>query len=278
MRLDGRVATALPISLTQHVARYNMYNYIPLPTNMRDFSAVVTMRIEEGSAGFGVYVMILSLLRDMPNYRVNDNYKQLAFTVNERDIELVQRVLHNYGLFEVDGDGQLFSPWLLQQMEAYDQRKKKLQEAGRRGAAKRFATEASENSQAIATPKPPLPQPAALNTTLPNMTEHDITKPTQAIAGDWREICVSQGKAVDADLLDALCKTMHEGHAPGYVAQVCIKYGMGENVLNFICGRSNNAEVTHPYYKRFCALVGRVEREKYPLKMPANFFLSKLEE
>lgn len=255
-----------------------MYNYIPLPTNMRDFSAVVTMRIEEGSAGFGVYVMLLSLLRDMPNYRVSDNAKRLAFTLNERDVELVQRVTHNYGLFDFDDDGLLFSPWLLQQMEAYDQRKKKLQEAGRRGAAKRFAAEAPENSQAIATPKPPLPQEAALNITQPNATELNATQPTQAIAGDWREVCLSQGKKVDADLLDVLCKTTHEGHAPGYVAQVCLKYGMGENVLNFICERSNNAEVTNPYYKRFVALVSRVEREKYPLKMPANFFLSKLEE
>lgn len=253
-----------------------MYNYIPLPTNMRDFSAVVTMRIEEGSAGFGVYLMLLSLLRDMPEYRVSDNAKRLAFTLNERDTDLVDRVCHNYGLFDFDDDGLMFSPWLLQQMEAYNAKKKKLQEAGKRGAAKRFGSPASgDDGQAIATPSGDDGQAIAI---LHNVTQQNVTKCniTQASRDEWREICLNQGKAVDDELFNLMVETQQEGHAVGYLAQLCRTYGMGENVLFFLQKLTDNANLTNDTYKRLVAIVRKVEAEKYPLKLPANFFLSKL--
>lgn len=253
-----------------------MYNYFPLPTNMRDFSAVVTLRIEEGAAGFGVYVLILSILRDMPDYKVADDAKRLAFTLNERDTDLVQRVTHNYGLFDFDEDGLMFSPWLNEQMEAYDAKKKKLQEAGRRGAAKRFGSPVpNDEGQAIATPSGGEGQAIAI---LHNVTQQNVTKSniTQASREEWREICLNQGKAVDDELFNLMVETQQEGHAVGYLAQLCRTYGMGENVLFFLQKLTDNANLANDTYKRLVAIVRKVEAEKYPLKLPANFFLSKL--
>lgn len=253
-----------------------MYNYIPLPTNMRDFSAVVTLRIEEGSAGFGVYIMLLSILRDMPNYRVSDNAKRLAFVLNESDIELVQRVCHNYGLFDFDDDGLLFSPWLIEQMEAYDSKKKKLQEAGRRGAAKRFNTPDKSDGQAIATPSVEDGQAIAYNITQHNITKHNITQPTQAMAEDWKEICLNPGPKLDDELVEAICKTDPEGHAGGYIAQVCKHYGIGTRVMDYLMQATDAADIKNPTYLAFVALVKRIQAEKYVPRYPANFFLSKL--
>ena len=255
-----------------------MYNYIPLPTNMRDFSQVLTLRIEEGSAGYGVYVMVLQLLRDMPEYSMGDNPKRIAFALNEPDVAMVDRVLHNYGLFDINGDGLLSSPWLSEQLSAYDQKKKKLQEAGRRGAAKRFGS--SSNGEAIATPSNGDGEAIAIehNATKYNVSRDNETTPSESCGEDWKIICSSQGLRVDEDYVVAIAATQPEGHAPGYIAQVCCQYGIGQNVLEYLLRVTDNANKTDRLYKAFCGLVQRIQRDKYIPTYPANFFCSKLAE
>lgn len=255
-----------------------MYNYIPLPTNMRDFSQVLTLRIEEGSAGYGIYIMVLQLLRDMPGYSMGDNAKRIAFALNEPDSTMVERVLHNYGLFVVDDNGLLSSPWLTEQLSAYDSKKKKLQEAGRRGAAKRFAS--SSNGEAIATPSDGDGEAIAIlhNATQYNISKENETTPSESVEEDWKSICASQGLRVDEDYVVAIAATQPEGHAPGYIAQVCCQYGIGQNVLDYLLRVTDNANKNDRRYKQFCSLVNRIQREKYNPQYPANFFCSKLAE
>lgn len=255
-----------------------MYNYIPLPTNMRDFYQVLTLRIEEGSAGYGVYVMVLQLLRDMPNYSMGDNPKRIAFALNEPDVSMVDRVIHNYGLFDVDGDGLLSSPWLTEQLSAYDSKKKKLQEAGRRGAARRYGS--NEDREAIATLSNGDREAIAIkpNATKYNDTQDNETTAMQCDGEDWKLICSQQGLKVDEELVVAIASTQPEGHAPGYVAQVCARYGIGQNVLDYILRVTDNANLENRRYRQFCALVNRIQGEKYTPTYPANFFCSKLAE
>lgn len=242
-----------------------MYNYIPHPSNCRVSSAVLTLRIEEGAAGYGVYWMILELLRDAPNFRFSRNPKAIAFAINEPDLSMVERVVNNYGLFDFDDDGLLWSPWLLDAMEAYNDKKVKLQEAGRRGAAKRWAAARGDDGQAIASPSVEDGQAIAYNATQHNITQHDITLPD-----------LSGSRKVGVEYLELLCSTQAEGHAPGYVAQVCMQYGMTEAACDFICEHSNNAETTHPTFVKFKTIVGRIQREKWTPKHPDGFFLKKL--
>ena len=234
---------------------------------MRDFSSVLTLRIEEGSAGYGVYIMVLQLLRDMPGDSMGDNPKRIAFALNEPDVAMVERVLHNYGLFDIDGDGLLNSPWLTEQLSSYDQKKKKLQEAGRRGAAKRFGT--GNSGEAIAIEH---------NATQYNITEKKETTPSESVEEDWKSICASQGLRVDEDYVVAIAATQPEGHAPGYIAQVCCQYGIGQNVMDYLLRITDNANKDNRRYKQFCSLVNRVQRDKYVPTYPANFFCSKLAE
>ena len=255
-----------------------MYNYIPLPTNMRDFSQVLTLRIEEGSSGYGVYVMVLQLLRDMPEYSMDDNSKRIAFALNEPDISLVERVLHNYGLFEVDSDGHLHSPWLSEQLSSYDAKKKNLQEAGRRGAAKRFGN--SNNGEAIATPSNGDGEAIAIlhNITQYNTTKDNKTTLSESCEEDWRLLCQQQGLRVDEDFVVAMAENQPEGHAPGYIAQVCSQYGIGQNVMDYLLRVTDNANKEDRRYKQFCSLVSRIQKEHYNPQYPANFFCSKLAE
>lgn len=242
-----------------------MYNYIPHPSNCRVSSAVLSLRIEEGAAGYGVYWMVLELLRDAPDFRFSRNPKAIAFAINERDSALVERVINNYGLFDFDDDGLLWSPWLLDAMEAYNDKKVKLQEAGRRGAAKRWAAARGTDGQAIASPSVEDGQAIAYNITQSNITQHDIMQPNP-----------TDGKRVDGDYVNMLLETSTAGHAPGYVAQVCQKYGCLETTCETICERSNNADTCHPTFVKFKTIVARIQQEKWTPKHPDGFFLKKL--
>lgn len=242
-----------------------MYNYIPHPSNCRVSSAVLRMLMREGVAGYGVYWMILEMLRDAPDFRMFYFPESFAYACHCPDVDLVTRVCRDYGLFVIDDDDYISSGWLASAMGEYSEKKLKLQEAGRRGAAKRWAAAHTEDGQAIATPSVEDGQAIAYNATKPDITSPDIILPD-----------LSGSPRVSKELVEALSITQQEGHAPGYVAQVCLQYGMSEGALNFLCEHSNNADLNHPTYKRFCALVRRIQAEKFTPKHPDGFFLKKL--
>lgn len=253
-----------------------MLNYIPHPSNARLAGGLLRLRIDEGAAGYGVYWMILELLRDAPEYKITRDPKAIAFAINESDVTLVERIVNNLALFDIDNDDNLYSPWLNEQLSAYDDKKRKLQEAGRRGAARRYQAKSLDNGVAIATPS--VEDGVAIATHY-NITQHNVseeTTPPESPEDDWRVVCQSQGLKVDDDLVSAIAQTQPEGHAPGYVAQVCHQWGMGQNVLDYLLRITDNANLSHPRYKALVALVAKITREKYSPKYPANFFCSKL--
>lgn len=254
-----------------------MQNYIPHPSNGRLVGGVLRLRIDYGSAGYGVYWMLLELMRDAEGYRVQFNPKALAFAINEPDVALVERVTSDLSLFDVDDDGYLYSPWLNDQMAAYDTKKAKLQEAGRRGAARRYAAARKDDGQAIATPSVEDGQAIAILPNIMQPNKHDVTTPSGSDEDDWRAVCQSQGLKVDDELVAAITATQPEGHASGYVAQVCCRYGIGQNVLDYLLRVTDNASLSHPRYRTFCAIVRKMEQEKYTPKFPANFLCSKIQ-
>ena len=250
-----------------------MYNYIPHPSNCSKSSLITTLLIEEGHAAYGIYWMVLELLRDCPEYRIGNNPKSIAWSIHCTDLDLVARVLKNYGLFDVDADGLLFSPWLLDQMASYDDKKRRLQEAGRRGAAKRFAK--GGDREAIATIPGEDREAIAIqyNVTQRNVTQHNVTQPSGTDGVDIDSVIKNPGAEVSTDILEYMFNKKTEGHAPGYLAQICCNYHMGDNVLAAMLKLTNNADLTNPRYKALCAKIRDMEAKKWRPNMPANFFL-----
>lgn len=242
-----------------------MYNYIPHPSNARVQNEVLELLVEEGPSGYGIYWMLLEMLRDAPSYKLPFKPKSLAFGLHLSECSQLERIVNNYGLFSVDTLGFFSSCWLNSQMEEYDEKKKKLQEAGRRGAAQRWKPTESQGPEQIATLSDTDSKAKAYNATKYNDIQQDIILPD-----------LSGSSVVSMDLVQALIKTQPAGHNSGYVAQICNEYGMKEETLNFICQRSNNADLTHPTYIKFCALVKRIKAEKWQPKHPDGFFLKKL--
>lgn len=242
-----------------------MYNYIPHPSNCRVSSLVLRLLSKEGAEGYGVYWMILEMLRDAPGYRIPYEPDVIAYSLHLNDIAIVRNVCELADVFSISKDGELWSPWLQEAMEAYNEKKVKLQEAGRRGAAKRWAAAQDTKGQAIATPSVEDGQAIAYNVTQSNITQSNITQPNP-----------SDGKRVDGDYVNMLLETSTAGHAPGYVAQVCQKYGCLETTCETICERSNNADVSDPIFVKFKTIVTRIQQEKWTPKHPDGFFLKKL--
>ena len=127
---------------------------------MRNQERILDLRINEHAQGYGLYVMVLELLRDAKNYRVKYRPEHIAFAINENDIDTLKRVCEKYDLFEVDENGYLFSPWLTESMAALEEKRERYAEAGKMGAQKRWGVKKTEqkqeltkNSDAIATLK-----------------------------------------------------------------------------------------------------------------------------
>lgn len=237
---------------------------------------LVSLLIEEGFEGYGLYWAILEVLRDAPRYRYSNDPRVWAYVLHAQDTDQIERILTNYGLFDTDDNGLLFSPWLIEQLESYDDTRRKRQEAGKRGAASRWGISSSRDGNAMAKPSLEDGNAMAYNNTNATNSMKENETPSMVGGVDIRLLCQEQGEPISAGLLQTLCDTQPEGHAPGYIAQVCMQYNMGEKVLNFLCERTDNANVANPTYKQFVALVRRIQAEKYPLKYPANFFLTKL--
>lgn len=242
-----------------------MYNYIPHPSNCRVSSNVLRMLMREGVAGYGVYWMILEMLRDAKDFRMFYFPESFAYALHCNDVNLVARVCKDYGLFKFDDEEFLSSEWLEEAMGEYSNKKAKLQEAGRKGAAKRWAAAHGTDGQAIAAPSKEDGQAIAYNITQCNVMQDNMTLPN-----------LTDSPKVGVEYLELLCSTQPEGHAPGYVAQVCMQYGMTEAACNFICERSDNAAVSHPIFVKFKTIVGRIQREKWTPNHPDSFFLKKL--
>lgn len=158
-----------------------MYNYIPHPSNMRTTDQVLAMRIAEGAAGYGIYMMLLELLRDAEGRSLVSNPAHLAFAINEQDVDLVKRVVQDYGLFTLSDDGKFSSPWLEAAMDEYDQKKAAAREAGRRGAAKRYGKvpdQAPDLTKDEDSKQPPYGDPIEGGMATPCPTDSNITEPT----------------------------------------------------------------------------------------------------
>lgn len=272
-----------------------MYNYLPWPSNMRTADQVLSMRIQEGSAGYGVYVMLLELLRDAESRRLVFNPRHLAFAMNEPDVELVQRVVQDYALFTMDEDGKFSSPWLEQQMNEYDAKKAAAVAAGKRGAARRYGrpepTENAENRDPMGGAM------AAQQDTDSNITQYNEpnkTNPTKSklLGMTWRdwdgerlfnlarkkepEIDDMSRKVVEDRQRELEAKRGKDVHNLGAVLDVCDFFHVGVSMFAFLAQYTNYGRIGSPELMRLLALEKECRKTQFTPKYPAEYILVKL--
>ena len=272
-----------------------MYNYLPWPSNMRTADQVLSMRISEGSAGYGVYVMLLELLRDAENRRLVFNPRHLAFAMNEPDVELVQRVVQDYALFDVGEDGRFSSPWLEQQMNEYDAKKAAAVAAGKRGAARRYGrpepTENAENRDpiggAMATEQIPDSNITQYN------EQNDIKSTKSKLLGmswkGWDGEHLFQLARKKEPLIDDMsreviksqqgkfnAKAGREKYNLEAIVDVCDYFKVGVGMFRFCAEYTDYGRIGSPELVRLLELRKECQRTQFVPKYPAEYLLVKL--
>lgn len=96
--------------------------------------AVLKMRMTEGSSGYGIYIMLLELLRDSDDLKTAYDPTVIAWALHESDIDRLRRVCEEYNLFEISDQREISCQWLTEIMAEHTERRQKLSEAGKKSA------------------------------------------------------------------------------------------------------------------------------------------------
>ena len=272
-----------------------MYNYLPWPSNMRTADQVLSMRISEGSAGYGVYVMLLELLRDAEQRQLVFNPKHLAFAMNEPDVELVRRVVLEYGLFNLDDQGKFTSPWLEQQMAEYDAKKAAAVAAGKRGAARRYGRVADESAGEVRVPMGgamATQQDANGNITQSNKPNEINPTKSKLLGMTWRDwdgerlfnlarkkeplIDEMSRKVVEDRQRELETKRGQDVHNLRAVLDVCDYFKVGVGMFAFLAQYTNYGRIGSPELMRLLALEKECRKTQFTPKYPAEYILVKM--
>lgn len=133
-----------------------MNSYFSHDSNARNDVKLIQVRMSKlGAAGYGIYWMIIERLREEQDYMSIKDYNAIAFDLRV-DASDVKSVIEDFGLFVFTDDGKYFySKSLNNRMAMKDEKSKKLSEAGKLGAQKRwlsYGEDLEKNGHPIATP------------------------------------------------------------------------------------------------------------------------------
>ena len=226
-------------------------------------------------------MLLLQLARDNENRWITSDVEQLAYAIRETDTELVGRVIKNYNLFQPLQGGDLYSPVLESLMGEYDAKKTAAREAGKKGAAIRYAKATAEqpHSDPIATPQQP-----HSNNTIQDNTKGNFTQSRSKLLGEEFQgkagaelisFCRSEGKAIDADFIAKCDKAARPGYTPQFLAEACAWFGVHQFIFAAILKWANNAKCGDPRYTFLLKLQKDAEKAEFRPKYPAEYLISK---
>ena len=121
--------------------------YFPHFCNARHDRKIRRLRKELGVEGYGIYFMLLEILREQQDlmYPMEDmDLLAEEFGVSEAKVRVV---ICNYQLFEVDEAEKFFSPKMLVYLEPYFRMKEQRKIAGQKSAEKRMLNDRSTTVQ-----------------------------------------------------------------------------------------------------------------------------------
>lgn len=248
---------------------------------------VLKMRMSEGSAGFGLYVMLLEQLRNSDSYSIKFEPAVLAWSLHEPDVELLTRVVQDYGLFNITEDGTMSSPWLCSAMAEHDAKRAKLSAAGKKSAAMR-----QQSSNQVATTLTAAPQPPC-NEVEPNSQQTNKRKEinkqkntTPTTSGEGEEVDIFSddfisriGKA-DCDLFDP------DKHAPGLISDkqhnynvliaAALQYRLTVDQFSVLNMAVDACTIGAPRFMEFIRVLRHCKDTSFKPTYPFEYFMSQL--
>ena len=104
-------------------------------SNSRNDQRIIKVRMKYGMEGYGIYHAIIETLCDTEDYNLKlTDIDTIAWDIRI-DKEKVEDIIYNYDLFIIEEE-LFYSKSLLRRMNALDEKKNKLIEAGRKGGLK----------------------------------------------------------------------------------------------------------------------------------------------
>lgn len=273
-----------------------MLNYFMHPSNLRNQEQLLELRINEHAAGYGIYLMILELLRDAPNYQVRYKPAHIAFAINETNPELVKRVCENYGLFVIDSNNMLSSEWLTNSMNKLDNKKDQYSAAGKKAAAARWGNTADnqaivndcKKSQCDVNAIALRPDATAMrnDANIINITNKKVHSPTPHV----REWTVDGGRKMSIDELDDVARCKHdainektikiyaekkdEDHNTTMICEICSFFGINDLQLDYIMAITNYGMIGGRETKELIQIYNKCKKDGFTAKFPMSYLLS----
>lgn len=265
------------------------------------------MRRQEGAAGYGIYVMLLELVRDSEDQQVFDDPESLAFAIHEDDVSMITRICHDYSLFTLTDDGYLRSPFLAMCQQQADERAAKAREWGKMGAKARY----SRADQRHPSPEPGqepgaaapisaadhgnvpyalpmgggMPDPCLNQNEQPKGKEKEPNQqPTKSklvamewlgVRGsDWLEVCRSSAKISLTDIEERYGMTIDREHNPLMLREWFASWPIPEQLFLLLRTLTDNWRVSHPAFVALNAVRMHVQKTQYRPQHPWEYLIS----
>lgn len=265
------------------------------------------MRRSEGAAGYGIYVMLLELVRDSEDQQVFDDPESLAFAIHEDDVSMISRICHDYSLFTLTDDGYLQSPFLAMCQQQADERAAKAREWGRKGAAARYsradqeqpspiqaaAAAADKNQSADSHGDKPytlpmgggMPDPCLNQKKISADKEKEITNQTTksklqeltwlGISGKhWLVLCRSSSRMTAQDIEHLLSLPPVPGHNQILLVDWVRKYGISKALFAQLGDVTESWRVDSPVFQALHATLKHTRDTQYTPAHPSEYLIS----
>lgn len=187
-------------------------NYFSHDSNARNDERIIRLRMKHGAAGYGVFFMLLELLRNAKGYMCATDYKAISYELSV-DAALVRAVVEDFNLFLFTNDHSFFfSSSLLQNMKRKDEVSRARSAAGKRGGRPRKQTpHAGANALSASPPSPPAG--ANAHSASPNINSFLGQSDQECICMKFRISMSELSERYAQFVLDCKCrKTEHADH------------------------------------------------------------------
>ena len=284
-----------------------MLYYFPHPSNMRLQREVIALRRQEGAQGYGIYVMILELMRDSEGQEVYDDPDTIAFALHEDDVSLISRICHDYSLFRLTDDGYLISPFLQFCQEQADERKSKAREWGKAGAKARYSRADQPQSSPSDAQKPqdpgpqptpehrevtyrvPIPPPIGSPCIEPKETKETERKETTnqttksklvnlewlGLSGsDWLNAAKGSRLMTEQEIKALLNRAYDRAHNGHILDDWLRKYNMSPELWQLLASITKNWEIESPEFQAVWSVIKHVRDTKYNPQHPSEYLIS----
>lgn len=111
--------------------------YFPHDSNAKDDPKCVLLIEQLGLEGYGIYWVLIEVLREQPNYRYPMKLIPALARRYNTTVEKVKTVVASYGLFNVENDEFFFSESLERRMLPLEEKRNRMAELGRKSAEAR---------------------------------------------------------------------------------------------------------------------------------------------